>query len=67
VIQRYAGTLTQRLGDGFVALFGAPVAHEDVTVQVVQTGITLQLAISDPLQEAEKGRLHHAGRLHTPL
>lgn len=29
VVHRYSGTCTQWLGDGFVALFGAPVASED--------------------------------------
>jgi tetratricopeptide (TPR) repeat protein len=28
-VHRYEGTITQFLGDGFLALFGAPIAHED--------------------------------------
>jgi class 3 adenylate cyclase/DNA-binding SARP family transcriptional activator/tetratricopeptide (TPR) repeat protein len=28
-IHRYEGTVNQFLGDGFMALFGAPIAHED--------------------------------------
>ena len=36
-----------------------------VTVQVVKTGITPQLATSERLREAEKELLHLAGRLHT--
>ena len=28
-IHRYEGTVNQFLGDGFMALFGAPLAHED--------------------------------------
>jgi class 3 adenylate cyclase/tetratricopeptide (TPR) repeat protein len=28
-VQRYEGTINQFLSDGFMALFGAPVAHED--------------------------------------
>ena len=28
-VHRYGGTINQFLGDGFMALFGAPVAHED--------------------------------------
>ena len=28
-VHRYEGTVHQVLGDGMMALFGAPVAHED--------------------------------------
>ena len=35
-----------------------------VTVQVVKTGITPQLATSDRLREAKTEPLHPAGRLH---
>ena len=28
-VHRYEGTVTQFLGDGFLALFGAPLTHED--------------------------------------
>ena len=42
VIQRYAGTLTQRLSDGFVAFFGAPVAHEDHARRAVLAALELQ-------------------------
>jgi class 3 adenylate cyclase len=28
-VHRYKGTINQFLGDGFMTLFGAPIAHED--------------------------------------
>ena len=28
-VHRYEGTINQFLGDGVMALFGAPIAHED--------------------------------------
>ena len=58
LMQRYEGTITQYLGDGFLALFGAPVAHEDHARRAVlaalerqrlrtcDTGLTLPQAIT---------------------
>jgi len=40
-------------------------AQLDVTVQVVKTGVTPQLAPADRWREAETVPLHPAGRLHT--
>jgi hypothetical protein len=37
---------------------------QSVTVQVVKTGITPQLATADRLREAETELLHPVGRLH---
>ena len=37
---------------------------ENVTVQVVKTGVTLRLATADRFREAAKGRLRHAKRPH---
>ena len=58
VIQRYAGTLMQRLSDGFVAFFGAPVAQEDHARQAVLAALELQQrvraepALREPLHGA---------------
>ena len=35
-----------------------------VIVQLLKTGITLQLATADHWKAAERGRLHHVERLH---
>ena len=32
-VHRYEGTVNQVMGDGIMALFGAPVAHEDHAVR----------------------------------
>lgn len=42
-VHRYEGTVNQFLGDGFMALFGAPIAHEDHA----RRGILAALAIAD--------------------
>ena len=48
------GTVNQFLGDGFMALFGAPVAHEDH----VRRALLAALGIRDRLKEAvESGGL----------
>jgi class 3 adenylate cyclase len=41
-IRRYKGTITQYLGDGFVALFGAPIAYEDHARRGVLAAVDLQ-------------------------
>ena len=32
-VHRYEGTVNQMMGDGIMALFGAPVTHEDHAVR----------------------------------
>jgi class 3 adenylate cyclase len=46
-VQRYEGTINQFLGDGFMALFGAPIAHEDHARHAVLAalGIAAQSAV----------------------
>jgi class 3 adenylate cyclase len=46
-IHRYEGTVNQFLGDGCMALFGAPVAHEDHARQAVLTAMGLQRTLKD--------------------
>lgn len=41
-IHRYEGTINQFLGDGFMALFGAPIAHEDHARRAVLAALGLQ-------------------------
>ena len=49
VIQRFDGYLAQYLGDGVVAYFGYPVAHEDDAQRAVRTGLGLLDALVEPL------------------
>jgi len=45
-VRRYEGTVTQALGDGILALFGAPVAHEDHAVRACYAALRMQELIS---------------------
>jgi class 3 adenylate cyclase/tetratricopeptide (TPR) repeat protein len=44
-VHRYEGTVNQVMGDGIMALFGAPLAHEDHAVRACYAAIDLQRAM----------------------
>src|SRR3989449_5663605 len=44
-VHRYEGTVNQVMGDGIMALFGAPVAHEDHAVRACYAALHMQEAI----------------------
>jgi predicted ATPase/class 3 adenylate cyclase len=46
-VHRYEGTVNQFTGDGVMALFGAPIAHEDHGVRAVAASLAIQKSIRD--------------------
>src|SRR5262245_26756524 len=44
-VHRYEGTVNQVMGDGIMALFGAPVAHEDHAVRACYAALAMQEAM----------------------
>ena len=51
-VHRYEGTVNQVMGDGIMALFGAPIAHEDHAVPACYAALRIQEAV---------GRSHERG------
>jgi class 3 adenylate cyclase len=46
-VQRFGGTVAQLTGDGVLALFGAPVAHEDDSERAVRAALAIHEALAD--------------------
>ncbi len=51
-VHRYEGTINQFLGDGFMALFGAPVAHEDHARRAVLAALGIQRSLRERQADA---------------
>jgi class 3 adenylate cyclase/tetratricopeptide (TPR) repeat protein len=53
-VHRYEGTVNQVMGDGIMALFGAPVAHEDHAVRACYAALAMQDAIGRYREEVRR-------------
>ncbi len=49
-VHRFGGTINQFLGDGFMALFGAPVAHEDHPRRAASSALAIQQALKSDIK-----------------
>ena len=58
-VHRYEGTVNQVMGDGIMALFGAPLAHEDHAVRACYAALRMQ--------EAVKMHADGTGRMGVPV
>jgi class 3 adenylate cyclase len=54
-VHRYEGTVNQVMGDGIMALFGAPIAHEDHAVRACYAALAMQEAIRRYSDEVRRG------------
>jgi class 3 adenylate cyclase len=54
-VHRYEGTVNQVMGDGIMALFGAPVAHEDHAVRGCYAALDMQAAMRRYAEEIRRG------------
>jgi class 3 adenylate cyclase/tetratricopeptide (TPR) repeat protein len=55
-IHRFEGTVNQFLGDGLMALFGAPLAHEDHAQRAVHAALDIQHALHDYREQLGRDR-----------
>jgi len=55
-VHRYEGTVNQFLGDGIMALFGAPIAHEDHGQRAVHAALALRHALDGYQEELQRRR-----------
>jgi len=53
-VHRFEGTVNQVLGDGIMALFGAPVAHEDHAVRACYAALAMQTALRCYAEEVRR-------------
>ena len=67
-VHRYEGTVSRVIGDGIMALFGAPLAHEDHAARACYAALTMQEAIrryGDTIRLRDGGHLLARVGLHS--
>ena len=55
-VHRFEGTVNQVLGDGIMALFGAPIAHEDHALRACYAALAMQAAMRTYTEEVRRTR-----------
>src|SRR3970282_405502 len=55
-VHHYVGTVNQVMGDGIMALFGAPLAHEDHAVRACYAALRMQETVARYAEELRRSR-----------
>jgi class 3 adenylate cyclase/tetratricopeptide (TPR) repeat protein len=55
-VHRFEGTVNQVLGDGIMALFGAPIAHEDHALRACYAALAMQATMQPYTEEVRRTR-----------
>jgi len=58
-VHHYEGTVNQVMGDGIMALFGAPIAHEDHAVRASYAALRMQRRVNLYADEIQRAADHH--------
>jgi class 3 adenylate cyclase len=53
-VHRYEGTVNQVMGDGIMALFGAPIAHEDHAMRACYAALAMQESVRHYREEVRR-------------
>ncbi|MDH3446142.1 MAG: AAA family ATPase, partial [Deltaproteobacteria bacterium] len=53
-VHRYEGTVNHILGDGIMALFGAPLAHEDHAIRACYAALKIQESVKQYAEEVQR-------------
>src|SRR5262245_17555157 len=54
-VHHYEGTVNQVMGDGIMALFGAPIGHEDHAVRACYAAVRMQRRVNVYVDEIQRG------------
>jgi len=55
-VHQYEGTVNQVMGDGIMALFGAPIAHEDHAVRACYAALAMQASVKQYAEEVQRSK-----------
>jgi hypothetical protein len=60
-VHHYEGTVNQVMGDGIMALFGAPITHEDPALRACYAALALQASVLQYAAEVQRTERRGAG------